>query len=243
MAKSRKSKAGQIVVREFSGVNNNAGAKLVRRFEKDLTDGREDIIEKLEAAPHLNEAHKQVLHFLKTRPKLGLARAIAEAGADAATTMDAYAKGAIALGKMETMIALYREMPRLFRDLMRHAIDSETECEVCLGQGKVPTRAGANKLGPTCPRCSGSGKQLTASEHKEFAAKQLLEMSQIMPAKGPMVAIQQNQNIQTGGGEANLLEKFSHMADKIIYDSPGETAPNLKDNIVDAEVVEKKEDK
>jgi hypothetical protein len=62
-----------------------------------------------------------------------------------------------------------------------------------------------------------------------------LEMSQILPQKGPLVAVQQNQqNISAGVGDSNLLEKMSKAADELLY---GRTT--LGDShTLDAEVID-----
>jgi hypothetical protein len=101
---------------------------------------------------------------------------------------------------------------------MRHAIDREETCDLCFGVKKVQVRANSNKLGPVCPRCSGSGKMVTSSEHKQFAMQKALDMAQILPQKGPLVAVQQNQqNINAGSGESGLLEQMSKAADELLY--------------------------
>lgn len=217
IARSRKGKIGTIKVREFSGVVTNGASRLVRKFESELTEGRDDILEKLEAVPDPPQTIVRLVDILKDRPKLSFARAIAEAKVDAAVALDHYAKGAIALKKLETLLALYKEMPALFRDLMRHAIDKEEACEVCLGVGQVQPRAGANKLSKTCPRCAGSGLVVTSSKHKEFAMQKALEMSQLLPEKKPLVAVSQQQLNMTVQAEGGLLEKMSKVADEILY--------------------------
>ena len=228
--KSRKGKIGAIKVREFSGVVPNAASKLVKKFEHQMTGGRDDIMEKLEANPELPVTVGRVLDVMRSKPSVSFARAIAEAKADPAVALDAYAKGAMALSKMDVLLSLYKEMPALFKDLMRHAIDAEDVCEICMGLGQVQPRAGINKLSAPCPRCKGSGKVLTSSEHKQFAMQKALEMSQMLPQKGPLVAVQQNQQVNVTDGSGGLLEKMSKMADEVLYHrSP---AP-----VVDAEVL------
>jgi hypothetical protein len=244
IARSRKGKMGQIVVREFSGVTKNATSRLVKKFEKDLTEGRDDIIQKLEAVEtRLPDNGREVLNLLRQKRSISLARAIAEAGADASTVLDAYAKGAMAIGKMETMVNLYKAMPSIFRDLMRHAIDKQEKCDLCLGVGKVQARAKSNKLGPPCPRCDGSGLVVTSSDHKEFAMQKALDMAQILPQKGPLVAVQQNQqNIQAGGADSGLLEKMSKAADELLYGrtTVADSHP-LEGEVIDVEAKEVKD--
>jgi hypothetical protein len=239
IARSRKGKLGAIKVREYSGVVTNGASRLVRKFESDLTTGRDDILEKLEANTENPQSIVRLIEIMKERPKVSFARAIAEAKADAAVALDAYAKGAIALQKVETLINLYKEMPALFRDLMRHAIDREETCEICLGVGQVQPRAGANKLSKPCPRCSGSGRVVTSSKHKEFAMQKALEMSQLLPEKKPLVQVSQQQMNMTVSAEGGLLEKMSKVADEILYNNrSGATRASGGSPVIDVEAVE-----
>jgi hypothetical protein len=235
--KSRKGKAGQIIVRNLSGVQHTPAASLARKLEHDIAGSKEDIQEKLEASGTGSTAVKKVAALLSLRPDFSLARAIAEAGADVAGVLDAYAKGALALKKMETVLGLYKEMPVLMRDILRHAIDKETTCEVCLGAGQVQHKAGANKLSKSCPRCLGSGKAIQVSEHKEFAVQKVLEMSEMLPKRGgPLVNV--NQAVQVNqGASGDLLARLSKAADSILYDS-GPSAQSSFGDIVDAEPAE-----
>lgn len=233
--KSRKGKAGQIVVRNLSGVQKSPAAQLARKLEHDIAGSKEDVLEKLEASGSSNRAVQQVKLLLAQRPDFSLARAIAEAGADVAHVLDHYAKGALALKKMETVLGLYKEMPVLMRDILRHAIDKETTCEVCLGAGQVPYKAGANKLTQPCPRCAGSGKALQVSEHKEFAVQKVLEMSEMLPKRGgPLVNVNQAVQVNQGGADSNVLARLSKAADEILY---GGAAPGPSSYVVDAVAV------
>lgn len=215
VAKSRKGKAGQIVVRSLSGVENSAAAQLARKLENSLSEGRDDVIEKLEASGSQNQTIKEVSRILTAKPNFSLARAIAEARADVSMVLDSYAKGALALKKMETVLEIYKQMPHLMRDLMRHAIDEETECGICLGVGQVTPRAGSKKLSMECPRCKGSGKARNPSDHKEFAVQKVLEMSELLPKKQPMVNV--NQAVQVVSHGADVLTRMSKAADEILY--------------------------
>lgn len=233
--KSRKGKVGQIVVRALSGVQNSGATQLARKLEHDLSTGREDIIEKLEASGTSNQSVQRVAQLLAGNPQFSLARAIAEAGADVAGVLDNYAKGALALKKMETVLEIYKHMPVLMRDLMRHAIDEEQDCGVCFGAGKVQSKAGANKLSIECPRCKGSGKAKVPSEHKEFAVGKVLEMSELLPKKGgPTVNVNQAVQVNAAGG-SDILARMSKAADEVLYHRGGAEP-------VEAEVVEVKDE-
>ena len=216
VARSKKGKSGQIVVRALSGVSNSPATALARRLENDFSKGREDLLEKLEACGNKSATLARLVAYLQENPEISLARAIAETKADVGAVLEYYAKGALALKKMEVVLSLYEQMPNLMRDLARHAIDKEVDCEVCLGVGMVTAKAGGTTLNRTCPTCMGSKRAFSSSEHKEYAVGKLLEMSEFLPKKsggGVNVAVQVNQ----GGGEGGLLSKLSKAADEILY--------------------------
>lgn len=228
VAKSRKGKAGQIVVHSLGGIHKNAAARTAQKFEGELTGGRDDIMEKLDAAGKTTMAIERVKDLLSANPRWSFARAVAEAKADLATTIDAYAKGCVALNKFHAVKAMYEQLPDLLRDIMRHAIDQKDDCATCFGLGMVKGRPNAKKLTLKCPSCKGTGATLVASEHKRFAVQKALELARVLPEKQPLVAVQQN-NQTIIGGESGLLEKMSETADKILYE---------RGDVVEAEVVE-----
>ena len=228
VAKSRKGKAGQIVVHSLGGIHKNAAARTAQKFEHELTEGRDDIIEKIEASGTANQAVQQCKDLLVANPRWSFARAVAESKSDLAGTIDAYAKGALALNKLAAVKTMYEHLPTLLRDIMRHAIDQKEDCATCFGFGMVKSRPNSKKLNLKCPSCKGSGDTLVSSEHKKWAATKALEMSQVLPEKGPLVQVQQNQQTVNVGGGGGILEKMSQTADKILYDRP---------DIVDAEEV------
>jgi len=230
--KSRKGKAGQITLRALSGVQKSPAAQLARKLEHELSTGREDIQEKLQASGTSNQAVLRVAEILGANPQFSLARAIVEAGADVAHVLDNYAKGALALKKMETVLGLYREMPNLMRDLVRHAVDRETTCEICFGEGKVTPRANGKSLSKPCPRCSGTGKAFSSSEHKALAVNKVLEMTEMLPKRQPLVNVNQAVQVNNAGGGSEILARLSKAADEILY---GRTAPA---GTVDAEVID-----
>lgn len=226
------------MVRNLSGVQNSSAAQLARKLENEISPDREDLLEKLEASGTTNQAIRKVAGLLELRKDFSLARCVAEAGADVAGVLDAYTKGALALRKTETVLEIYRQMPHLVRDLARHAIDQEQDCEVCLGVGKVTAVAKGTSLTKSCPRCKGSGKTLSTSEHKAMAVKELLEISEIKPKKTGL-ALNVNQGVQVNvpGGGGDLLARMSKAADEVLYhQSPGATG-----GPIDAEVVEVEE--
>jgi chorismate mutase len=229
IARSRKGKGGQIVVHSLDGIYKNAASRTASKFENELTEGRDDIIEKLDAAGNLNQSLERLRDTLVAEPRWSFARAVAESKADLAGAIDAYAKGAIALNKLATVVEMYKAMPSLLRDLMRHAIDQEIDCATCFGIGLVKTRPDATKLSLKCPSCRGTGKSLVSSEHKRFAMNKAIEMAQVLPERQPLVQVQQNTQVNNMGSQEGLLEKMSKTADEILY---RRTAP-----VIEAEVV------
>jgi len=215
-------------------VQKSSASQLARRLEHELSGGREDIVEKLDASGTSNQAIQKVSALLETNPRFSLARAIAEAGADVAGVLDSYAKGAKALSQMSVVLNLYKEMPHLMRDLLRHAIDQEVSCGVCLGAGNVPARAGAKKLSQTCPRCKGSGEARESSEHKAMAVQKILEMSEMLPKRSGGPTVNVNQAVQVNAGSnSDLLARMSKAADEVLYSRPVSPASV----VVDAEVL------
>lgn len=237
--KSRKGKVGQIVVRQLSGVQKNPAAQLARKLENEIAPSRDDLVEKLEASPTAGKQIKEVAALLLSRPDFSLARAIAECKADVAGVLDHYAKGALALKKMETVLQLYQEMPHLMRDIMRHAIDKEVDCEICLGVGKVPFKGGGKSLTSKCPRCGGTGRCWQSSEHKEFAVNKVLQLSEMAPGgRGPLVEVKQAVQVNQGGAGSDVLAKLSKAADEILYGTASQRQLSSGDDpyVVDAEL-------
>lgn len=232
--KSKKGRAGQILVRASTGVQKNAAAELVRRFETNV-GGKEDVVEKLSAIQDaLPESVKGVLAVLASKPTMKLPRAIAEAGADIAQVMSFYAKGAIFLGQTESAIEAQRNMPRVVKDLVGHALDKSMVCSVCFGTRTVSRRKGEIMETETCPMCRGEGATMTSSKHKEFAVQKLLEITKMVEKKGPLVEVNQQVGVKVGGeAVGGALAKVSHLADEILY---GRKALPTGD-IVEGEVV------
>jgi len=235
VARSRKGAAGQIIVRDMNGIVRNNAARIASKFEKDLTDGKEDIAEKLEMVPpeRQTKTHQRLLEVMKANPRWSFARCVAEAKANLATTMNQYAEGLLALKKLESLTALYREMPNLMRDVMHHAIDQMEACNVCFGEGKVAGRAGGKSLNKVCPRCAGEGRVRTSSPHKAVALKEALEISKLKPEKGPLVAVQNNQVNMGGGQDSNLLERMAKNRDEILFAE----RDKVNEEAIDAEVI------
>jgi hypothetical protein len=235
VAKGAKGKSGALVLRKFSGVENNTPKQLVKMFEAN-TGGRDDVIEKLAAADgdgSLKESDKVLLGLLRSASRSkGLARLMIEAKTEPLSVMKAYARGCVVLGQVQAAIEAHSRLPALVKDVFRHALDQEEVCSTCVGSGVVAAHQRAEPQAvamesKTCPGCAGSGSKLVASKHKEFATKAALEITgQIKGASGPTVNVQTNiVNAPATGFMENLLK----VSEKIMYGRP---------DIVEAEVVQ-----
>jgi hypothetical protein len=223
VAKSRPGPLGQIQMRYLSGMAANTAKRAVDQFEEN-TGGREDIIEKLMAAKEGLSAGEQNLLLMLQDPALGrrtLARLVAESGAEPTALMKGYAKGAMLLGKMKAAIWAHNALPRLVKDLIGHAIDSDVLCHTCVGLGKIASKPRGGALNKvmmadkiTCPSCSGSGQEKHASKFKQFAAEKLLEIGEMVGKTGPLV--QFNQQINTPAPGGGLSEKILNAAEAIL---------------------------
>lgn len=235
---SKKDSLGQLKLRRFSGVERDKTAKVIRKFERELTGGKDDIIEKMEALEGKGELNKEqfaILEVLRKKHNISLERAIVEAGAKPLAVMDAYAKGCVALAKLEAITIAHQGMPAVVRDLCRHAVDGTDICNVCVGAGRVPRRPGADALTEVCPRCRGEKVIHKApSEIKEFAVGKILEITKMVEKGGPVVNVQTNVGVKVGGG-GTVLDRLSLLADEVLY-GRGKGSP--PDGVVEAEVVE-----
>lgn len=215
--KTRKGPLGRLVVKRLTGVVPNSAAKLVKQFEEN-TGGREDIIEKLEAVQdQLPKDQLALLELLKTaNPTKSLARLMAEIKVEPTKTMDFYARGAVHLGKVQAAIIAHRNLPGIVKDLVRHAIDEEEVCQVCVGSGLVKKGSGKLKDDEKCPQCRGKGRKWTSSDYKEFATTKLLEATKVIASKGEGVTVNVQTNVKVAGG-GSFMEKVVEASDKVLY--------------------------
>lgn len=233
---------GQIQVYRMSGLDNTPAVAVVKKFEELIGD-REAIIEKFSAVgDKLTAPEHRLLELLVGQAegtvdgRKTLARLLAEAGVSVSRVLTRYAEGALALGRMEAAIEVSRNQPTIVRDLIRNALDDETICGTCGGTGEVNRDAGLKRPGKrsqTCPQCKGTGRQFVAKDAdiKKFSMEKVLQIGKTIEKepKGPMVAIQQNQNVNLGGGGA-FMEKVLKTSDQILY--------GRKPKVVDAEVID-----
>jgi hypothetical protein len=234
--RSKKDALGSLSLQRYTGITRNKTAKVIRKFERELTGGKDDIIEKLEAVEgrgELTKAQINILDQLRKKPNITLERAIVEAGANPLAVMDGYAKGCVALSKMQALIVAHQGLPGVVRDLFRHAIDGTFICDVCVGAGAVPLRPGAEKLSQQCPRCRGNGQVFAEpSELKEFAVQKILEVTKMTEKNGPTVNVQTNVGVKIGGN-GSVLDRMSLLADEVLY--------GKREAPIDAEIIGERE--
>ena len=228
--RSRKDGIGEIQVRRMTGLVSNDALRIVRRFER-VAGGKVDIAEKLAAV--VDTLRPEERHFLELvsnpRLKKGVAHLIAEAGAKPTAVMEAYARGAVSLGKVEAAILAAQEQPAIVKDLVRHAIDQQGLCDTCVGSGRVKGRPNSKREDALCPACQGNGSTLVSSKHKEFSMEKLLQINKMIPKEGSTINVQTNVGIKVGGG--NFAERMLKASDEVLYGA------KVQGKVVQAEVV------
>lgn len=231
--KGKKGPLGQMVVRQISGVVENACSKTARMFE-DNVGGKEDIAEKLLMVRESLNKDQQVLLSLLLEPtsKKQFPRLLAESGAELTGVMTAYTRGALLLGQTQAIIEAARNLPRVAKDLAAHALDGTGVCDVCAGSGKVAPRKGGLEETKACPMCRGEGTKITTSKHKEFAVEKILEIGKMVEKRGPMVQVNQQVGVKVNGGGGSTMETFALMADEILH------GRGKSPDVVEAEVVD-----
>jgi len=228
VAKSRKGPAGAIVVRRMTGVVDNGASRLMRRFEQNV-GGKEEIVEKLEAIPErLNEREKALLNLLRTPTKKGLARLVAEAGAEPTQIMKKFAEGCIELGKVEAAIEAHRNLPSLVKSLYKHALSEYGVCGACGGTGALHRKSTDHVETIPCTFCETTGVE-APSKLKEFATRQLLEVTKsVEKGGGVTVNTAVGVRVDAAGGGASVFEKMMKASDEVLY---------RRERVVEAEVV------
>jgi hypothetical protein len=232
--RSKKGPAGMIMVKRVEGVVNNTAKQLVKQFESN-TAGRDDIIEKLEAAKGegvLSEGDQRLLVLMRAAPRSkSLAHLIADAKTEPLGVMKAYAKGCVVLGQVQAAIEAHSRLPALAKDIFRHALDRVVECGVCVGSGRVATRPSSSTVtmeSKRCTACHGEGSTTVVSDHKQWAAKAALEMTgQIKSPGSTNVNVQQNVAVAPGSA-VGFMERILQASDKILYN---------KVDVVEAEIL------
>lgn len=249
VAKSKKGRLGQIVVRRVTGLAPSQASKTMLKLqEKAGEDFREEIAEKLEAvSSSLPKEVAKLLSLLKDNNfsrKKSLARIVAEAGADPAQVIKKYAEGAIELGKLEVAIEAHQNMPAIVKDLVRHSLDKEGICKMCGGTGSLVAviKTEASSAPIKCSTCGGTGVNLESSDHKRFAVEKLMEITEMVRSKAPQQVV--NVGIQTNvGGGMSFMEKISKIGEEVVFKRSQkpleiEQSPPIEAEIVEKDVVE-----
>lgn len=234
--RGKKDKLGQIVVKSQSGVVSNPASRTLKQFETNV-GGQEEIAEKLQALPDTNKNIRALAGLLRENSRKSLARLVAECDLAPTEVMTAYARGCIELAKVDAAIEAHRNLNPIVKDLVRHALDQEGLCENCLGTGTQRGKSTDHKETQPCVLCSGTGRSYKSSKHKEFATRQLLEITKSVQEKaGPTINLNQNVGIKVGSG-GNFFEKVVGAADEALYGR----GKGQSSEVIEAEVVEKEE--
>lgn len=232
-AKSRKDKLGQIALRKMTGPANNAAYRTAREFET-RTGGIAGLAEKLEAlGDQLPKDQLRLARALRDQPRRGLAQILAEQQVSLIQTMKSYAKGCVELAQVDAAIEMHRGLPAVVKDIVRHALDTEEVCFTCVGTGTLREKSTDNKEKLPCKSCRGTGRVLTSSQHKEWAAKAVLNATGQAGEKVPQTAVQVN--VAVGGGRS-YAERVIDLADRVLHGQKDQAGP-VEDGIVEGEVV------
>ena len=235
VGKSKKDPLGELVVTKFGNLRDNSAKTTVSTFEANV-GGTEEVADKLEVLGDDTPAEiKRVVELIKTNPQKSLAKIIVEANASAMSVIKHYTQGAMLLSQTSAIIEAHKHLPGVVKDIARHALDKEDVCMTCVGTGEVPIRAGARATSKKCPSCSGEGRTLVSSKHKEFATEKLLEITKMVQKGAPSTTV--NVGVQVSGGASkSFFELMVHTSDEILF---GVEEKKLLGTgaIVDAEVI------
>ncbi len=228
VAKSKRGPVGAIVVRRMTGVVDNSASRVIRRFEENV-GGKDDVAEKLEAIPErLNASERELLGLLKSSSKKGLARLIAEAGAEPTSIIKKYAEGCIELGKIEAAMEAHRNLPALIKQLYKMALSEYGVCGACGGTGTLHRKSTDQVESVPCGFCEMTGIE-KRSKQQEFAARQLLEVTKQVGGNGGVtVNTAVGVKVDAAGASGSVFEKMMNAADEVLY---------KRERVVEAEVV------
>ena len=225
--RSKKGPMGQVVVRRWTGVDTNYASRALRTFVKNVGDSNEAIAHTMASNPTVTKEIRRLSDALldPKNSKKSLAWVVAETGTDAAAVVEHYAKGAVHLKKWECVAMAAQDMPRMVREMIRFSLPKKGLCRTCLGARKIVVRNGRKPATEeVCLTCGGEGWTGELSKEALFAMDKLTEISQLIEKKGPLVAVQQNTTMVSGGNGSRLMEKIVGLSDE--------------QDIVDGEVVE-----
>jgi hypothetical protein len=229
IAKTRKGKLGQIVLKRISGLQSGAALRVVQKFEENV-GGKEDVAEKLAAiSGELTKEQRRLLDILSAgSSKKSLARVLAEAGAEPIGVMHAYARGALELGKLAAAIQCHNNLPAVAEELVKMSLSKAGICHPCGGSGKLHAKSSDHQDTEPCTFCLGNGVT-NESKHKEFAISKLIDMEGLIK-KEP--AVQVAIGVKVGNGEGSVFTRMMKATDEVLYRKPA------SEQTIEAEVVE-----
>ncbi len=227
--KSRQGELGRVIVRRFSGVDQNKAHQALVKFQQNTEESHEGIASTLMASKTLPKGMRRVAEALldpKNKRK-SLSFLVAENGADAADVIEHYAKGAVQLNRYEVLAMAAKEMPRVIRDLIRYTIPKKTLCKTCLGHKEITVQGKHGKRLPEkCLTCQGTGWEGDLGKGNEFAIEKVAAIAGFLQDSAKnSVNVQVQQNNVTQVTQGRLMERIlglSEAEDDVIDVTPVE---------------------
>lgn len=242
---SQRGKMGTIQVLRNGQVKNTGASKFVKTFTKKLGGKEEALIALSAVEDKLTPPNRKVLEALRVsegpESLRGLPYIIAACKAEPVSVVRAIIDGMMVIGKAEALGELAINQGAIMRDLLRHAMDQTTNCKGCLGLGVVMGQPNQKLTedgegSSPCPVCTGSGKIVTSSEHKEWAMKKALEISELGPQKkGVEVNVNTAIGVRVEGAASQRLSQLAKVSDEILFKSKD------LEEIQDAEILSRDE--
>ena len=240
--RSRKGPMGVVIVRRWSGVDQNYTARALRTFAKNVGDSNEGIAHMLNASPTITKEMRRLADALldPKNAKRSLAWVVAETGSDAAAVVEHYAKGSVHMKKWESVALAAQDMPRMVREMIRFALPKKGLCRTCLGARKITVRQGRKPATEeVCLTCNGEGWVGELTKEAQFAMERLQEIAQLVE-KTPLVAVQQTNNtVNVDAGR--LMERIVGLSDDHLVE--GEVVPQAQLPQADEEILQEPADR
>jgi hypothetical protein len=197
--------------------------------------GRARLQERLLFFPDGDEKLDAFRDAFEADPKAPLPELCKRAGLRPAALLAALRAAADTFEREVAKLKATQALPAVIDDLKAHALPRLRRCpRLCTridGMGpKTMIRLGADTQ--VCPECEGNGQYEQESVYKEWATDRLTEITKLRGEKGPLVAVQNNNNtanLSLGAG-SGFMEQMIALSDKILQRSPPQAA------IVEAEV-------
>lgn len=231
MAARVRSKIGTLTVREEVGIVASPAQRIVKHFEGKLKeagngDAREELRSTIGALEehHLTETDKKLLELLTTSTKSkSLARICVDAKMNPLRMMNLYAKGCVALKRVEAAIDASRAMPRIVKSLQAHALAEVGDiCPICAGTAMIPKKRGTISVKQEevpCFECEGVGRvRKIDTKLKQFSMEKLMEVAGVVE-KTPGVQVTTNVGVKVGNSPG-VFQRILDTSEAILYKKP-----------------------